>query len=227
MKKGTILIVDDTPANLGVLFDYLESKGFRVLVDTSGESAIGAIKQVRPDIILLDVMMPGIDGFETCRRLKADETTTGIPVIFMTALTDTVDEVKGFSIGAVDYITKPIQVETVMARVNTHMTIRRLRDMVEEKNEILEEKNALLQEKNNELEEALANIKMLKGLVPICGKCKKIRDDKGFWNQLESYIEEHTEVLFSHGLCPGCMEDLYGKQKWYIKSKEKGELGIK
>ncbi len=223
MKKGTILIVDDTPANLGVLFDYLESRGFRVLVDTSGESAIGAIQQVRPDIILLDVMMPGIDGFETCRRLKADEATSGIPVIFMTALTEAVDEVKGFNIGAVDYITKPIKVETVMARVHTHMTIRRLQETVEEKNQLLGEKNALLQTKNNELEEALANIKLLKGLVPICGKCKKIRDDKGFWNHLETYIEKHTDVLFSHGLCPSCMDELYGKQKWYIKSKEKGE----
>ncbi len=223
MKKGTILIVDDTPANLGVLFDYLETRKFRVLVDTSGESAIRAIKQVRPDIILLDVMMPGIDGFETCRRLKADEATRDIPVIFMTALTDTVDEVKGFNIGAVDYITKPIQVETVMARVRTHMTIRRLQKTVEKNNELLGEKNTLLQEKNSELEEALASIKILKGLVPICGKCKKIRDDKGFWNNLETYIEKHTDVLFSHGLCPECMDELYGEQKWYIKSKEKEE----
>ncbi|MCP4695020.1 MAG: response regulator [Desulfobacterales bacterium] len=223
MKKGTILIVDDTPANLGVLFDYLESKGFRVLVDTSGESALRAIKQMQPDIILLDVMMPGIDGFETCRRLKEDEETKGIPVIFMTALTDAVDEVKGLSIGAVDYITKPIQVETVMARVDTHMTIRKLQRTVEETNKLLEVNNKLLHEKNAELEEALSNIKMLKGLVPICGKCKKIRDDNGFWNQLETYIEKHSEVLFSHGLCPECMDELYGEQEWYIKSKRKEE----
>ena len=132
--EGTILIVDDNPANLGVLFDSLEEVGFRVLVATDGEAALAGIGQVQPDIVLLDVRMPGIDGFETCRRLKADEATRDIPIIFMTALTDPVDEVRGLELGAVDYITKPIRVETALARVNTHLTIRNLQRSLQEQN---------------------------------------------------------------------------------------------
>jgi signal transduction histidine kinase len=133
-KKGTILIVDDNLTNLSVLFDSLEGVGFRVLVATNGEAALAGISQTLPDIILLDVQMPGIDGFEMCRRLKASETTRNIPVIFMTALTESVDEVKGLRLGAVDYITKPIRVETVLARINTHLTIRNLQRSLQKQN---------------------------------------------------------------------------------------------
>ena len=132
--KGTVLIVDDNPANLGVLFDSLEGVGFRVLVATDGETALAGIGQALPDIVLLDVRMPGIDGFETCRRLKADEATRDIPVIFMTALTEPVDEVRGLELGAVDYITKPIRVETALVRVNTHLTMRNLQKDLQEQN---------------------------------------------------------------------------------------------
>ena len=124
--RGTILIVDDNPTNLGVLFESLEGVGFKVLVAVNGGAALEGVREVLPDIILLDVLMPGISGFETCRRLKANEATRDIPVIFMTALTESVDEVRGFRLGAVDYITKPIRVETVLARINTHLTIRNL-----------------------------------------------------------------------------------------------------
>ena len=126
INKGVIVIVDDNPTNLGVLFDFLTDSGFRVLVAQDGESAIQKVEYARPDLILLDVMMPGIDGFETCRRLKANSSTQDIPVIFMSALSETVDKVTGFNLGAVDYVTKPIQQEEVKARVNTHLTIRSL-----------------------------------------------------------------------------------------------------
>ncbi|HEY9876156.1 MAG TPA: response regulator, partial [Candidatus Obscuribacterales bacterium] len=116
-EKGIILIVDDIPANLGVLFDFLAYSGFKVLVARDGESAIQKVEYALPDLILLDVLMPRMDGFETCRRLKENESTKDIPIIFMTALTDTVDKVKGLSLGAVDYITKPFQHEEVLARV--------------------------------------------------------------------------------------------------------------
>jgi class 3 adenylate cyclase/DNA-binding response OmpR family regulator len=138
--KGTILIVDDIPVNLEVLLNVLNAHGFEVLVAVDGESAIEQIAYAQPDIILLDVMMPGIDGFETCRRLKADETTSHIPVIFMTALTDTVDKVTGFEIGAVDYITKPLQHKEVVARVNTHMTICQLQRQLRQTNQALEQR---------------------------------------------------------------------------------------
>ncbi len=153
MNQTTIFIVDDTPANLGVLFDHLEAAGFKVLVDTSGESALNAIPQVQPALILLDIMMPGINGFETCRRLKLSETTRAIPVIFMTALTDTVDKVKGLKLGAVDYISKPFQGEEVIARLKVHLTIRKLQQELQEQNNALDSYASLLEEKNKELQE--------------------------------------------------------------------------
>ena len=156
--KDAILIVDDTPTNLEVLVNYLTGSGFEVFVATDGESAIERVALVQPDIILLDVMMPGIDGFETCRRLKQNEKTRDIPVIFMTALTDTVDKVRGFNAGAVDYVTKPFQQEEVRARVTTHLTIRRLQQEVQRANEILEQRVAA---RTAELQEALEEVKRL------------------------------------------------------------------
>ena len=132
-RPGAILIVDDTPTNLEILVDFFATQKFEVFVAMDGQSAIEQIPHARPDLILLDVMMPGIDGFETCRQLKANKETADIPVIFMTALSDTVDKVTGFSVGAVDYVTKPIQHEEVLARVTTHLKLRRLQQHLEEK----------------------------------------------------------------------------------------------
>ena len=138
-KKGVIVIVDDKPTNLGVLFDFLTDSGFKVLVAQDGESAIQKVEYAHPDLILLDIMMPGIDGFETCRRLKANPSTCDIPVIFMTALSDTEDKLKGFSLGAVDYVTKPVQQEEVRARVTTHLTLRNLQKKLQAQNLQLQE----------------------------------------------------------------------------------------
>ena len=122
----TILIVDDTPANLGVLVETLGEAGYQLRVAEDGEEALEQVAQTLPDIILLDVMMPGLDGFETCRRLKSRPATREIPVLFMTALTETIDKVKAFSVGAVDYLTKPIEHEEALARIRTHLALRRL-----------------------------------------------------------------------------------------------------
>jgi two-component system sensor histidine kinase/response regulator len=122
----TILIVDDTPANLGVLVETLGAGGYRLMVAEDGEEALAQTAQTQPDLILLDVMMPGIDGFETCRRLKAQPATREIPVLFMTALNETADKVKAFAAGGVDYITKPIEHEEALARVRTHLMLRQL-----------------------------------------------------------------------------------------------------
>ncbi|BCL36209.1 response regulator [Nostoc sp. MS1] len=123
--NNSILIVDDIPTNIKVLFDILNQAGFKISVAKNGQSALAKAKEALPNLILLDVMMPGIDGFETCRQLKADTRTKDIPVIFMTALSDTLDKVKGLQLGAVDYITKPIQHEEVLARINVHLELRR------------------------------------------------------------------------------------------------------
>ena len=124
----TILIVDDNPTNLGVLSNYLKDYGFRILVARSGESTLKKAQFVQPDLILLDIMMPDLNGFEICRHLKANPATKNIPIIFMTALTQIEDKVKGFELGAVDYITKPLQHEEVVARVATHLRLQQTTD---------------------------------------------------------------------------------------------------
>lgn len=137
LQKCNILIIDDNPTNLSILFEYLTNYGFKVFVALDGETAIRQIEYTQPDLILLDVMMPGIDGFETCRRLKSLPMIQDIPVIFLTALADTIDKITGFKIGAVDYITKPIQHEEVLSRIQTHLTIRNLQKKLQEKNKEL------------------------------------------------------------------------------------------
>jgi len=147
-ENATILIVDDNPTNLGVLFDVLGTNRYKRLVARDGESALETAINKQPDLILLDILMPGISGYETCRRLQENEHTAHIPVIFMTALTDTVDKVKGLEIGAVDYITKPIQHEEALARINLHLSLCRLHERLRTKNKELEEKNRELSAKN-------------------------------------------------------------------------------
>lgn len=127
----TLLIVDDTPANLGVLVETLGSAGYQLMVAEDGEEALAQTAQTQPDLVLLDVMMPGLDGFETCRRLHSRPATHDVPVIFMTALTETADKVRAFEAGGVDYLAKPIEHEEALARIRTHLTLRRLRRELE------------------------------------------------------------------------------------------------
>ena len=163
-KRGTILIVDDTPLNLEVLQDILSAAGFELLIAVNGESAIRQAEYATPDMILLDVMMPGIDGFETCRRLKELEATREIPIIFMTALSETSHKVRGFEMGGVDYVTKPLQHEEVMARLNTHLKLRNLQRELQLMNEELEQRVAArtveLTEANAQLQAAQRQLEM-------------------------------------------------------------------
>jgi class 3 adenylate cyclase len=124
--SSRILIVDDTPANIQALSGTLKEKGYQISVATNGKQALEVVGRVRPDLILLDVMMPEMDGFETCRLLKASNATHDIPIIFLTARTETADIVKGFELGALDYVSKPFNAPELLARVNTHLTIDRL-----------------------------------------------------------------------------------------------------
>ncbi|KYC42592.1 hybrid sensor histidine kinase/response regulator [Scytonema hofmannii PCC 7110] len=139
-QNATVLIVDDNPANLSVLSDALDQAGLEVWVAKSGKVALERVKYALPNLILLDVMMPEMDGFETCRQLKASPETKDIPVIFMTALSDTANKVEGFQVGAVDYITKPFQQEEVLSRVQLHLKLHDLSEKLEQKNALLEKK---------------------------------------------------------------------------------------
>src|SRR6476661_9338672 len=136
-NRPLILIVDDTPANLGVLVDLLSAHELAVSVAEDGDSALEQIEFVMPDLVLLDVLMPNLDGYATCEQLKARPATRDIPVIFMTGLTDAVNKVKGFELGAVDYITKPFQHEEVLARITMHLTLQQLKLRLQESEERL------------------------------------------------------------------------------------------
>ncbi|WP_437946922.1 ATP-binding protein [Sorangium sp. So ce296] len=153
-RTYTILIVDDVPANLTVLVDHLECMDHQVLIAEDSEEALERARLMQPDLILLDVVMPVIDGFETCRRLKATESTRDIPVIFMTCLTDAADKLVGFEAGGVDYITKPFEIGEVIARVKTHVSLREAQKELEAKNAQLQREMAIRQQKEAALQRA-------------------------------------------------------------------------
>jgi len=156
IPKGSILIVDDISTNIKILFDILKQSSFRVSVAKSGESALEKVQEVLPDLILLDVMMPGIDGFETCRRLKKNPKTQEIPIIFISALDEVADQVKAFAVGGVDYITKPFQTEEVLARVENQLALQAAKAEICQMNVELEQRvrqrTAQLEAANQELE---------------------------------------------------------------------------
>ena len=131
-QLGNILIVDDTPANISMLFSLLVEEGYKVLIAEDGESALKQALKMPPDLILLDILMPGMDGFATCQQFKQQTQTSDIPIIFMTALSETEKKVNGFRLGAVDYITKPFQIEEVLVRVENHLNLQRLKNKLQD-----------------------------------------------------------------------------------------------
>ena len=198
-KQSLILIVDDNPTNAKVLFDFLQHSGFRVLVGKSGESALEKLQAVTPDLILLDVMMPGIDGFETCRCLKASQATNDIPVIFMTALSDVVDKVKGLSLGAVDYITKPFQEEEVLARVNVHLKLHHLNKELECRvAERTAELTATLEKLKNSQVQLVQSEKMSALGQLVAGVAHEINNPISFINGNIIYAHKYVDDLITH-----------------------------
>lgn len=199
-KRFRILAVDDEPINIQLIKAALK-EDYDFLTAMNGHEAVEQLELYKPDIILLDVLMPELNGFEVCSIIKADERYVDIPIIFMTALDTHEGALQGLELGAVDYLTKPVNIELLKLRVRNHLVMKEQRD--------------LLEEQNIKLEAALAQVKMLEGIIPICSYCKKIRDDKNSWHQLEEYISNHSEALFSHGICPEC----YAKEVGDIKKR--------
>ncbi|MEM9925960.1 MAG: response regulator [Cyanobacteria bacterium P01_D01_bin.50] len=202
MLSNSILIVDDTPNNIRLLFDVLDSAGFDISVVRNGETAIKKLHHIQPDLILLDVMMPGIDGFETCRRIKSNPETKDIPIIFMTALSDTEHKVGGLKIGAIDYITKPIQVEEVLARVNVHLNLRNAQLQMQQ--EVIERKKTEV-----ELRETLASMQQMQTQLIQCekmsalgnlvaGVAHEINNPLGFLNGSIRNAKDNVQDLFEH-----------------------------
>jgi PAS domain S-box-containing protein len=339
-SSDDILIVEDTETTLNVLMDVLSDAGYKVRPACDGKAALRSVQAKLPALIIMDIMMPDLDGYEVCRILKAEEKTSSIPVIFISALGDELKKLRGFQVGGVDYITKPFYSEEVIARVRAHLNLRRAQFDLEETNAALvaeikerkrieeklreSEENFRVIFKNNssaiaiidpdttitlvndafcqmvgytkeetvgmswmqkissedldrlkeyndqvlsnspdlpdkcefhfihkngevrqammsvalmqssrkiissfiditerkqaeaereklilKLQEALAEVRTLSGLLPICSSCKKIRDDQGYWNVLEGYLTKHSDAQFTHGICPDCMVKLY------------------
>ena len=126
VRRDTVLVVDDTPETLGFLTDTLDHAGFTVLIATDGESALRLVQQITPDLVLMDAVMPGLNGFETCRRMKRDKVMAHLPVIFMTGLTETENVIEGLAAGGVDYVTKPLVVDELLARIRVHLANARV-----------------------------------------------------------------------------------------------------
>ncbi len=194
-EKGNIVLIDDEADYANMLKIRLASVGYHPVIFSDPLQGIMHIQKEPTDLVLLDINMPGMDGFEMCRRLKDSDDTKDIPIIFITARIESQDVVRGFEAGGVDYITKPVNAQVLLARVRTHVSLKRARD----------EQKVLIRK----LQDSLAEIKTLSGLVPMCAHCKKIRDDEGYWKKVEVYIEEHSEAQFSHGICPDCIRELY------------------
>jgi len=183
VKKSLVLAVDDNSENLRFLGKLLSDNGYDLAMAESGAQALNFVRKEAPDLILLDIMMPDMDGYEVCEKLKKDVGTCHIPVIFLTAKTHSDDVVTGFEAGGVDYVTKPFNSAELLARIKTHI-----------------------------------ELKILRGLLPMCSHCKKIRDDDGFWDDVDAYLETHSQLIFSHGICPDCVKELYQNTSWYQKN---------
>lgn len=205
-----ILIVDDSRDEQDLLSTRLRAAGYEsLIVADSAEAALGILGQGNAgqktgevDLILMDIMLPGVDGLEACRRIKKTESLQDIPIIVVTAKTEEKDLLAAFASGAMDYIRKPVSSVELVARVSSALTLREERITRKAR-----ERELLM--RTQELEQALREVKVLRKLIPICANCKRVRTDAGDWQQLEEYIQDHSEVEFSHGVCQACMKQVY------------------
>jgi phosphoserine phosphatase RsbU/P len=188
-----ILVAEDDPISRRLLESRLQRQGHQVELVEDGIAAWAALERDPVlSIAILDWMMPGLTGPEICQRVRRSYSARQTYLILLTARTAKQDLVEGLSAGADDYITKPFDFEELRARVQVGERVIRLQQS--------------LNERVRELEEALRNVKLLQGLLPICLYCKKIRDDQNYWQQVDQYIGDHSEARFSHGVCPDCYE---------------------
>ena len=189
LYKMMIWAVDDDETNLKLIETILEQAGFRNIHNfTSGEDMLQEIEKTCPDLILLDIMMPGMSGYDVLSKLKSAASCRHVPVIMITAATlqeDMAPLRRSFELGAIDYISKPFATVELEMRVKSSLRLEKQRQ---------------------ELEAAADKIRSLEKLLPICSYCKKVRSDKNYWQEVEVYISEHTDTMFSHSICPSCYE---------------------
>ena len=206
----SILLVDDSAENLLLLQSILQTGGYKDLL--TAESAEQAFKHrgmdssggdgTNVDLILLDIQMPDINGIETCRRIKEVERYRDIPIIMVTAMAQREKLQLAFAAGAMDYINKPVNKIELRTRVGSALKLKQEMDSRKAREQELKKRT-------QELEQALREVKVLRGFIPICASCKKIRNDRGYWQLVEAYIREHSEAEFSHGICPDCIKKFF------------------
>lgn len=210
-NKRQILVVDDEPDIVLYLKQLLEDEGFSVLTTTAAKDALQIIKNESIDILITDIRMPEMDGIELINIIS--DIGMKIQTIVLTGHGDIDTAIEAMKKGALNYLRKPVNFEELLITIRHGITIIEL-------HENLGAKNNKLIESNKKLKEALSEIKQLNSFLPICASCKKIRDDKGYWNRIESYIESHTNSVFSHSMCPECNEKFYGGEDWYQELKK-------
>jgi sigma-B regulation protein RsbU (phosphoserine phosphatase) len=202
-----ILIAEDDSVSRRLLEATLGKWGYEVISTTDGVQALEALSQPdAPSLAVLDWMMPGLDGAEVCRRVRSLGADRLLYIILLTAKGRKEDIVQGLTAGADDYIIKPFDRSELKARINVGERILRLQ--------------AELAAHVKELELALANVKLLQGLLPICCYCKKIRDDRNYWQQVDTYVADHSEVQFTHGICPECRDKIVKPELERLKASE-------
>lgn len=221
-RQPTVLIVDDEPLSLDMLRLALRDE-YKILTANNGREGLNIATAQLPDIILLDIVMPEMDGYEVCLTIKDNPDLCDIPVLFISCMSEPENEFQGLEYGAVDYITKPYNREIARLRVKTHLQIKKQRDMLAKQATELQKANAELEKEITcrkliqadqehliaELKAASAKVTTLTGLLPICASCKKVRDDKGYWAELDSFLGANSKLEFSHGLCKDCATKLY------------------
>jgi len=199
-EKINILLVDDRPENLLALEALLDSPELRIVKADSGQEALARMLDQEFALVLLDVQMPEMDGFETAELIRGRDRTSQVPIIFVTAINKDLQHVfRGYEAGAVDYLMKPVEPLVLKSKVRVFCDLYRQRTTI----------SAQLVK----IEQQLKEIKTLRGFLPICSSCKKIRNDEGYWQAIEVYIREHSDAEFSHGICPECIDGLYRKYK--------------
>lgn len=206
----SILLVDDSTENLLLLQSILQTGGYKDLL--TAESAVQAFKHLgmddsggdgtSVDLILMDIQMPEINGIETCRRIKEVERLRDVPIIMVTAIAQREKLQLAFAAGAMDYINKPVNKIELRTRVGSALKLKQEMDSRKAREQELKKRT-------QELEQALKEVKVLRGFIPICASCKKIRNDRGYWQLVEAYIREHSEAEFSHGICPDCIKKFF------------------
>ena len=204
-----ILIAEDDASSRLLLKTTLEMWKYEVVSTVDGREAWEALQeQASPTLAILDWMMPELDGVEICKKVREKERLKGIYIIILTAKGDKENIVEGLRAGADDYMVKPFNREELRARVTVGARVVNLQED--------------LANRVRELENALSKVKTLQGLIPICSYCKKIRDDKNYWQQVESYMGKHSEARFSHSVCPGCYSDHIEPQLQKLRDQKQG-----